>query len=113
MVESFPNEEKTLEEKEKLLVTSNFSFFHRIFERSLLETLKNKGLFGKGLTITVDDTGSFCGQCRSEIRLQGMCSLLSDLHCPLQCSRSFITELFSYFVARLYLWPLKKDSLFM
>ena len=23
-----------------------------------------------------------CGKCRSEIRLQRMCSLISDLHCP-------------------------------
>ena len=23
-----------------------------------------------------------CGQCKSEIRLHGTCSLISDLHCP-------------------------------
>ena len=36
-------------EKEKLLVTSNFSFFHSVFNRLLLQTLNNQGLFGKGL----------------------------------------------------------------
>ena len=37
-------------EKEKLLVTSNFSFSHSVFKRLLLQTRKNQGLFGKGLT---------------------------------------------------------------
>ena len=36
-------------EKEKLLVTSNFSFSHSVFEGLLLQTLKNKSLFGNGL----------------------------------------------------------------
>ena len=41
-------------EKEKLLVTSNFSFSHSVFKRLVLQTRKNQGLFGKGLkTITV------------------------------------------------------------
>ena len=43
---------KTLEmllEKEKLLVTSNFSFSHRVFERLVPETRKNKGLFVEGV----------------------------------------------------------------
>ena len=35
-------------EKEKLLVTSNFSFSHSAFKRRLLQTRKNQGLFGKG-----------------------------------------------------------------
>ena len=38
--------------KEKLLVTSNFSFFHIIFKRFVLQTRKNKGLLWKGLTHT-------------------------------------------------------------
>ena len=42
-------EEKTLWEQEKLLVTSNFSFSHSVFERFALQTRKNQGLFGKGL----------------------------------------------------------------
>ena len=35
--------------KEKLLVTSNFSFSCSVFKRLLLQTRKNQGLFGKGL----------------------------------------------------------------
>ena len=33
-----------------LLVTSNFSFSHSVFKRVVLQTRKNQGLFGKGLT---------------------------------------------------------------
>ena len=51
MVESFPEGQKTLWEKEKLLNTSNFSFSHSVFIRLVLQTCKNKGLFGKGLII--------------------------------------------------------------
>ena len=40
---------KILWEKEKLLVTSNFSFSHSVFKRLVLQTPKNQGLFGKGL----------------------------------------------------------------
>ena len=36
-------------EKEKLLVTSNFSFSHCVFKRLVLQTRKNQGLFGKWL----------------------------------------------------------------
>ena len=36
-------------EKEKLLVTSNFSFSHSVSRRPVLQTHKNQGLFGKGL----------------------------------------------------------------
>ena len=49
MAESSPNGKKTLWEKEKLLVTSNFSFSHSVFKRPLLQTHKNQGLFGKRL----------------------------------------------------------------
>ena len=54
MAENSPNEEKTLWEKEKLLVTSNFSFSHNVFKRRLLQTCNNQGLFGKGLKWKVD-----------------------------------------------------------
>ena len=47
MEESSPNGWKTLLEKEKLLVTSNFSFSHSVFKRLLLQTRKNQGLFWK------------------------------------------------------------------
>ena len=46
---SAPTGWKTLWEKEKLLVTSNFSFSHGVFKRLVLQTGKNKGLFGKGV----------------------------------------------------------------
>ena len=35
--------------KGKLLVTSNFFFSYSVFKGLVLQTLKNKGLFGKGL----------------------------------------------------------------
>ena len=38
-------------EKEKLLLTSNFSFSHSVFKRLVLQTCKKQGLFGKGLTL--------------------------------------------------------------
>ena len=41
---------------EKLLVTSNFSFSLTVFKRLVLQTCKNKGLFGKGL---IDKKNSF------------------------------------------------------
>ena len=51
MSESSPNRWKTLWEKEKLLLTSNFSFSHGVFKRLLLQTRKNQGLFGKELNM--------------------------------------------------------------
>ena len=41
---------KSLWEKEILLVMSNFSFSNSVFLRLVLQTRKNRGLFGKGLT---------------------------------------------------------------
>ena len=49
MAESSPNRWKTLWEKEKLLVTGNFSFSRSVFKRPVLQAHKNQGLFGKGL----------------------------------------------------------------
>ena len=46
---------KKLWEKEKLLDNSNFSFSHSVFERLVLQTCKNQGLFGRGLMITKED----------------------------------------------------------
>ena len=54
MAENYLNGQKTLWEKEKLLVTSNFSFSHGVFKRLELQTRKNQGLFGKGLTVYSD-----------------------------------------------------------
>ena len=49
MAESSLKGWKTLQEKEKLLVTSNLSFSHSAFIRLILQAGKNQGLFGKGL----------------------------------------------------------------
>ena len=49
MADSYPNTLKTLLEKEKLLVTSNFSLSNSVFKRIALQTRKDQGLFGKGL----------------------------------------------------------------
>ena len=49
MAESSPNEQKTMWVKEKLLVTSNFSFSNSVFKRLEQQTRKNQGLFGKGI----------------------------------------------------------------
>ena len=46
-------------EKEKLLVTSNFFFSHSVFERLVVQTRKNQGLFGKGLTLQAPFTTIF------------------------------------------------------
>ena len=51
MAESFPNGQKTLWEKEKLLVMNNFSFSHSVFKRLVLQTCKNQGLCGKVLSL--------------------------------------------------------------
>ena len=42
--------ENTVEKGE---ITSNFSFSYSVFNRLALQTLKNEGLFGKGLTLNV------------------------------------------------------------
>ena len=52
MADSSPIGCKTLGEKEKLLFMSNFSFSHNVFKRLELQTHKNQGLFGKGLTLS-------------------------------------------------------------
>ena len=52
MAETSPNGWKALWEKDKLLITSNFSFSQSVFERLVLQILKNQGLFGKGLMTT-------------------------------------------------------------
>ena len=51
MVLSSPKGQKTLSEKVKLLITSNFTFSHSVFIRLVLQRRKNQGLFGKGLTL--------------------------------------------------------------
>ena len=51
MAESTSNGLKTWWEKEKLLVTSNFSFSLSVFKGLVLQTHQNQGLFGKGLIL--------------------------------------------------------------
>ena len=46
MGESSLNGEKTLWEKEKLLVKSNSSFSYGVFKRLVVQTRKTQGLFG-------------------------------------------------------------------
>ena len=38
-------------EKEKLLIMRNFSFSHSVFKRPVQQIPKNKGLFGKELSL--------------------------------------------------------------
>ena len=49
MAESSPKGKKTLWEKEKLIVTSNFPLSRSVFKILVLQTHKNQGLFRKGL----------------------------------------------------------------
>ena len=45
--------------KGTLLVTSNFSFSHRVSKRLVLQTHKNQGLFGKELTLSQTSLGFY------------------------------------------------------
>ena len=59
MAEVSPKEKKTLWEKEKLLVTSNFSFSHSVLEKLVLQTREKPGLFGKDLTLFQTSPGFY------------------------------------------------------
>ena len=50
---NYLNEQKTLWEKEKLLLTSNFSFSQNVFKSCLLFMRENEYLWSKGLNISV------------------------------------------------------------
>ena len=52
MAASFIKGRTALWKKENLLVTSNFSFFHSVFERLVRQTHNNQGQFGTGLQDT-------------------------------------------------------------
>ena len=56
--ESYPNKWKTLWEKEKLLVMSNFSFSHSVFKRLVSQRRQKVSLCGNGLT----HNASFLGE---------------------------------------------------
>ena len=49
MEESYPNRKKTLQEKEKLLVMSNFSFSHSVFKRLVSQGCQKVSLCANGL----------------------------------------------------------------
>ena len=49
MTEGSAKGKRTLSEKEKLLVTRNFSFSLSVFKRLVLLSCRNQGLFGKGI----------------------------------------------------------------
>ena len=51
MAECYPEGQKT----------SNFSFSHSVLKKLLLQTRKNQGLFGKGLTMVGEYMPSFPG----------------------------------------------------
>ena len=51
MAKSYPNRYKTLWEKEKLLVTSNFSFYHSVFKRLVSQGHQKVSLCGNGLML--------------------------------------------------------------
>ena len=51
MEESYPNRWKTLWVKEKLLITSNFSFSHSVFKRLVSQGRQKVSLSGNGLTL--------------------------------------------------------------
>ena len=53
MAESCPNGKKTLWGKEKLLVTSNFSFSHSVFKRLVSQGRQKVSLCGNGLNIFI------------------------------------------------------------
>ena len=51
MEESHPNRWKTLREKEKLLITSNFSFSHSVFKRLVSQRRQKVSLSGNALKL--------------------------------------------------------------
>ena len=53
MVKSYSNGKKTLWEKEKLLVTSNFSFTHSVFKRLVSQGRQKVSLCGNGLSVFI------------------------------------------------------------
>ena len=64
MEESFPKEKKTLREKEKLLVRSNFFFSHSVFKRLASQKRQKVSLCGNGLTLSQTSPG-MCLQYKS------------------------------------------------
>ena len=57
-------------EKEKLLVTSNFSFSRSVFKRPVLQTHENQDLFGKGLKTSFAILAPFKLSCANALNLE-------------------------------------------
>ena len=51
---------RKLWEKEKLLITSNFSFSHSVFKGLVLQTRKIQGFIRKGLKIAIQGYKTLC-----------------------------------------------------
>ena len=77
---------KTLWVKEKLLVTSNFSFTHSVSQRLVSLGRQKVSLCGNGLTITLTfvSIDLFCGECAARSARTYVQSDL-DLHSPDRC----------------------------
>ena len=67
-----------------------FKFFQGLWKQGDLWLSISCFMRYRNAFLTVDDTRSICGQCRPEIRLHILCSLISDLHCPHFHSRLFL-----------------------
>ena len=78
---------------EKLLVTRHFSFSHSVFKKPVLQTRKNKGLFGKGLIIWSLTTFSTLFQlyCNSHVFQEFFLPLLCTIFFPSNWWLSHIT----------------------
>ena len=68
MAESCPNGWKILWEKEKLLVTSNFSFSHSVFKRLVSQRRQKVSLRGNGLRDRVKKDLSACSTMSEPVR---------------------------------------------
>ena len=85
MAESSLKGYKTLWEKEKLLVTSNFSFSCSVFKILVRQTRKNQGLFVKGLIIRYNelmnttDTELFADSIDLDLMAENTCAVPSCL----------------------------------
>ena len=76
MAESYPSGWKTLWEKEKLLVMSNFSFSHSIFKRLVSQGSQKVSLCGNGLKHC--HISHFKNQCLSHLFTEINGNSLSD-----------------------------------
>ena len=103
----------TLWEKEKLLVTSDFSFSHSVFNRLELQTRKNQGLFGKGLssnTFFLDDlrsSSSLGAHKQVLVSLWSVCQSISQYYTYTLCGQF---EIFLLSISIYWLWHYRSLS---